>query len=104
MTGFHKRKKKRRKEAQKHIEEKERLKRIAVRKKVSFHLVSVLLYQSNQTCAVLELTCRISTQIPISQGRGFQINSLPPPTVPHPSTHPQTTISIVAITYMSAIC
>lgn len=42
MTGFHKRKKKRRKEAQKQIEEKVRLKRIALRKKVSLLSVSVL--------------------------------------------------------------
>lgn len=53
MTGFHKRKKKRRKEANRQIEEKARLKRIAVRKKVGFHLVCVLLYQSNQTYPIL---------------------------------------------------
>ncbi|XP_064964727.1 uncharacterized protein LOC135612380 [Musa acuminata AAA Group] len=39
VTGFHKRKKKRRKEAQRQLQEKDRLKRIEARKKVSAFLV-----------------------------------------------------------------
>ncbi|OAY82028.1 hypothetical protein ACMD2_01626 [Ananas comosus] len=40
VTGFHKRKKKRRKEAQRQLQEKERLKRIEARKKVCFEMYS----------------------------------------------------------------